>query len=379
MSNALSTIPFIDLKGQYARVKADVDRRMQAVLDHGQYIMGPEIAELESQLAQFSGAKHAITVANGTDALQIALMVFGAGPGDAVFVPSFTFTATAEAVLILGAEPVFVDVRADTFNLDPADLEAKIASVRAEGRLSPKGIIGVDLFGQPADYQAINALAKDENLFVLDDAAQSFGGYVGDRRVGTLADVTTTSFFPAKPLGCYGDGGAVFTDDDKIATAVRSIREHGKGQEKYEIIRVGLNSRLDTIQAAVLLAKLAVFDAEIESRNRIASLYNQALKDVVITPTMMVGARSVWAQYTIRCEDRDGLAAHLKTSGIPSAVYYPRPMHLQAAYRGFGAGEGMLLVSEKLSCDVLSLPMHPYLSEGDVERITNAIRSFRFS
>lgn len=375
----MSTIPFIDLKGQYARVKADVDRRMQAVLDHGQYIMGPEVSALEGQLAQFSGAKHAIAVANGTDALQIALMVFGVGPGDAVFVPSFTFTATAEAVLILGAEPVFVDVLADTFNMDPADLEEKISSVRAEGRLSPKGIIAVDLFGQPADYRAINALAEHEALFVLDDGAQSFGGYMDDHRVGTLAQVTTTSFFPAKPLGCYGDGGAVFTDDDNIAVAVRSIREHGKGLEKYEIVRVGLNSRLDTIQAAVLLAKLAVFDAEIESRNRIASLYNQALKDVVITPTMMTGARSVWAQYTIRCENRDGLAAHLKAAGIPSAVYYPRPMHLQTAYRDFGAGERSLPVSEKMSGDVLSLPMHPYLSEDDVERITNAICSYRSS
>lgn len=375
----MTNIPFIDLKGQYARVKADVDRRMQAVLDHGQYIMGPEVVELEDKLADFSGAKHAITVANGTDALQIALMAFGVGPGDAVFVPSFTFTATAEVVLVLGAEPVFVDVHAATFNMDAGDLEAKISDVRAEGRLTPKGVIGVDLFGQPADYRVINVIAKREEIFVLDDGAQSFGGYVYNRRVGTLADVTTTSFFPAKPLGCYGDGGAVFTDDDEIAAIARSIREHGKGQEKYEIVRVGLNSRLDTIQAAVLLAKLAVFEAEIESRTRIASLYEGALQDVAITPAVMKGMSSVWAQYTLRCENRNDLAAHLKAAGIPSAVYYPRPMHVQTAYKDFGAGEGSLPICEQLSREVLSLPMHPYLTDDEVGRVTDAICSFMHS
>lgn len=375
----LTDIPFIDLKGQYARVKADVDRRMQAVLDHGQYIMGPEVTELEDKLAGFSGAKHAITVANGTDALQIALMAFGVGPGDAIFVPSFTFTATAEVVLILGAEPVFVDVRADTFNMDASDLEAKIATVRAEGRLQPKGVIAVDLFGQSSDYSVLNAIAKHEQMFVLDDGAQSFGGALNDRRVGTLTDVTITSFFPAKPLGCYGDGGALFTNDDTIAATARSIREHGKGHEKYEIVRVGLNSRLDTIQAAVLLAKLTVFEAEIESRNRVASLYSSALKDVVTTPSTMIGARSVWAQYTVRCECRDQLGAYLKEVGIPTAVYYPRPMHMQTAYKTFGAGDGSLPVSETLSREVLSLPMHPYLADDEVERVTNAICSFRRS
>lgn len=375
----MTNIPFIDLKTQYRRVKIEIDQRIQTVLDHGQYIMGPEVAELEERLSQFSGAKHAIAVANGTDALQIALMVFGVGPGDAVFVPSFTFTATAEAVLVLGAEPVFVDVCADTFNMDSQDIENKVSAVRAEGRLLPKGIISVDLFGQPADYPVINAVAKREELFVLGDAAQSFGGLLGDRRVGTLADVTTTSFFPAKPLGCYGDGGALFTDDDQIADIIRSIREHGKGREKYEIIRVGLNSRLDTLQAAVLLAKIAVFETEIESRNRIASRYEQSLKGFVITPSVMEGARSVWAQYTIRHNRRDQLAAHLKAAGVPSAVYYPRPMHMQTAYKNFGAGEGSLPVSEKLSREVLSLPMHPYLSDDEVERIANAVCSFRSS
>lgn len=373
----MTNIPFIDLKAQYRRVKIEIDQRIQTVLDHGQYIMGPEVVELEERLSQFSGAKHAIAVANGTDALQIALMAFGVGPGDAVFVPSFTFTATAEVVLVLGAEPVFVDVCADTFNMDFRDLENKVLAVRAEGRLLPKGIISVDLFGQSADYPVINAVAKREGLFVLGDAAQSFGGFLGDHRVGTLADVTTTSFFPAKPLGCYGDGGALFTDDDQIADIIRSIREHGKGREKYEIIRVGVNSRLDTLQAAVLLAKIAVFETEIESRNCIASRYEQALKGLVITPSVMEGARSVWAQYTICHNRRDQLAAHLKAAGIPSAVYYPCPMHMQTAYKSFGAGEGSLPVSEKLSREVLSLPMHPYLSDDEVERIVNAVCSFR--
>lgn len=379
MSDPLTNIPFIDLKGQYECVKADVDRRIQTVLDHGKYIMGPEVAELEGQLAQFSGAKHAITVANGTDALQIALMAYGVGPGDAVFVPSFTFTATAEVVLILGAEPVFVDVCEDTFNLDPADLEAKLSAVRAENRLSPKGVIGVDLFGQPADYAAIGALAGREGLFVLDDAAQSFGGKLNGRGVGTLADVTTTSFFPAKPLGCYGDGGALFTDDDELAAVARSIREHGKGGEKYEIVRVGLNSRLDTIQAAILLAKLDIFEAEIDSRNRVAALYQQGLQEHVKTPSVMQGARSVWAQYTVRHEQRDQLAAHLKTAGVPTAVYYPRPMHMQSAYKRFGAGAGTLPVSEVLSREVLSLPMHPYLHDDEVEQVSNIVRSFKAS
>jgi len=379
VSGRLTHIPFIDLKAQYLRVKTDIDQRIQTVLDHGKYIMGPEVAELEVKLARFSGAKHAITVANGTDALQIALMAYGVGPGDAVFVPSFTFTATAEAVLILGAEPVFVDVLPDTFNMDGADLEAKLSALRADNRLSPKGVIGVGLFGQPADYTAIGALAGREGLFVVDDAAQSFGGKLNGRGVGVLANVTTTSFFPAKPLGCYGDGGALFTDDDEIAAVARSIREHGKGGEKYEIVRVGLNSRLDTIQAAILLAKLDIFESEIDSRNRIADLYQQGLNEHVKTPSVMQGARSVWAQYTVRHEQRDQLAAHLKAAGIPTAVYYPRPMHLQTAYKRFGAGLNALPVSEVLSREVLSLPMHPYLEDGEVEQISNIVRAFKTS
>lgn len=379
MSGRLTSIPFIDLKAQYQRVKTDIHQRIQTVFDHGKYIMGPEVAQLEAKLASYSGAKHAITVANGTDALQIALMAYGVGPGDAVFVPSFTFTATAEVVLILGAEPIFVDVCEDTFNLDPADLEAKLSAVRAQNRLSPKGIIGVDLFGQPADYVAIGDLARREGLFVLDDAAQSFGGKLNGRGVGVLADVTTTSFFPAKPLGCYGDGGALFTDDDEIAAVARSIREHGKGGEKYEIVRVGLNSRLDTIQAAILLAKLDIFDAEIDSRNRVAALYQQSLQEHVKKPSVMQGARSVWAQYTVCHEQRDQLAAHLKSAGIPTAIYYPRPMHMQSAYKRFGAGAGTLPVSEALSREVLSLPMHPYLQDSEVEQVSNIVCSFKAS
>lgn len=372
-------VPFIDLKAQYKSLKTDIDQRIQAVLDHGQYIMGPEVAELEKQLAQFCGAKHAITVANGTDALQIALMAFGVGPGDAVFVPTFTFTATAEAVLILGAEPVFVDVCADTFNIDAGDLERKISEIQSEGRLVPKGVIAVDLFGQPADYDALGVIAEREDLFVLGDGAQSFGATLNGKKVGCLADVSTTSFFPAKPLGCYGDGGALFTDDDDIAVIARSIRQHGKGQQKYEIDRVGLNSRLDTLQAAVLLAKLTVFEDEIKNRRRVASAYDQALNDDVITPTVLPGAKSVWAQYTVRTKCRDQLAAHLKMVGIPTAVYYPRPMHLQGAYLAFGAGEGSLQVSERLSQEVLSLPMHPYLPSEEVERIGKTVCSFEHS
>jgi len=365
------TIPFIDLKTQYQILKADIDSRIQTVLDHGCYILGPEVMELEEKLSDFSGAKHAITVANGTDALQISLMAYGVGPGDAVFVPAFTFTATAEAVLILGAEPVFVDVHPDTFNMDESDLKLKISETSSKGRLKAKGIIAVDLFGQPADYVTINSIAKQEGLFVLGDAAQSFGAAQNGIRVGTLADISITSFFPAKPLGCYGDGGAVFTDDDQIADCVRSIREHGKGREKYEIERVGLNSRMDTLQAAILLAKLAVFEDEIDNRNRVAKGYEKVLKNLVTTPLVMEGCKSVWAQYTIRHNRRDQLAESLKEQGIPTAVYYPRPMYQQTAYKSFATGP--LPVSEQLARDVLSLPMHPYLDDAEVEKIANTV------
>ncbi len=369
------SIPFIDLKTQYQRLKPAIDARIQAVLDHGQYIMGPEVGELEKALAAFTGARHAISCSSGTDALVMALMAAGIGPGDAVFAPAFTFTATAEAIIILGAEPVFVEVEEASFNVDLAHLEQMIAATRKEGRLTPKAVIAVDLFGLPADYRRLAPLCDKEGLFLLDDAAQSFGGALDGRRVGTLAHVTATSFFPAKPLGCYGDGGAVFTDDDELADRMRSIRLHGKGSGKYDIVRMGINGRLDTIQAAILLPKLEVFPAELEARERVSRRYDEKLKGAVTLPPRVDGASSAWAQYTIRLPDRDGVATRLKEKGVPSAVYYPRPMHLQPAYQRYGDGEGSLPVSERLSGLVLSLPMHPELDDATVDRIVEAVLS----
>lgn len=372
------SIPFIDLKAQYASLKDEIDRRIHAVLDHGGFIMGPEVAELEKALAAFAGAAHCVTCANGTDALTLALMAKEVGPGDAVFCPSFTFTATAEAVLLLGATPVFVEVDENTFNIDAADLERRIAQVRAGGKLRPAAVMPVDLFGQPADYPAIQAIAEREGMWVLADAAQGFGGSLNGRRVGSLAHMTATSFFPAKPLGCYGDGGAVFTDDAELAERMRSIRVHGKGGDKYDIVRVGLNSRLDTIQAAVLLVKLAAFPAELEAREAVAKGYDAALSGLpgVVVPARVPNSTSAWAQYTLRLPNgnRDALAAALKAKGVPTAVYYPRPMHLQTAYLAVGEGAGSLPVSERLSGEVLSLPMHPYMDQGVVEAVTAAIR-----
>jgi len=367
------SIPFIDLKTQYQNLKEDIDARIHAVLDHGKYIMGPEVAELEETLAAFCGAKYAVAVANGTDALQIALMAHGIGRDDAVFVPSFTFTATAEVVLLLGATPVFVDVFEDTFNIDPSSLRQRVADVKAKGTLTPKAIIAVDLFGQPADYETINALAKEEGMIVVADSAQSFGASSGGKKVGTLADITTTSFFPAKPLGCFGDGGAIFTNDDAIAGAIRSIRLHGKGGAKYDIIRVGANSRLDTIQAAVLLSKIAVFPEELVSRHKVATAYNDAFGTLSKTPSLLDGTSSAWAQYTLRAANRDEVVAKIKEQDIPVAVYYPLPMHLQSAYREFGKGEGDLPVCERLSKEVFSLPMHPYMDSTTIEKVCEAV------
>jgi UDP-2-acetamido-2-deoxy-ribo-hexuluronate aminotransferase len=369
-------IPFIDLKAQYARIKPEIERRIAAVLDHGNFIMGPEVKELEAGLAAFCGCKHAIGVASGTDALLIALMALDAGPGDAVFVPSFTFTATAEAVLLLRATPVFVDVDAKSFNIDPADLEKRIAAVRKEGRLKPKAVIAVDLFGYPADYAAISSLAAANGMTVIADAAQSFGGSQGAKRVGALASITATSFFPAKPLGGYGDGGAIMTDDGGLAETMRSIRVHGQGKEKYDIVRVGVNGRLDTLQAAILLAKLGIFEGEIAAREKAAQSYDKALAGLsgLITPFRPKGASSAWAQYSILLDKRDDVAHRLKGDGVPTAVYYPRPMHLQSAYRSYGGGEGSLPVSEGLCQRILSLPMHPYLTEETIERVAAALR-----
>jgi dTDP-4-amino-4,6-dideoxygalactose transaminase len=357
-------IPFIDVAAQRRRLGTAIDDAIARVLGHCQFIMGPEVRALEADLAAFCGARHAISCASGTDALMLPLMAKGIGPGDAVICPSFTFHATAEVVALLGATPVFADVEAASFNLDPESLARAVATARKAG-LTPKAVIPVDLFGQPADYSKINAIANAEKLFVLDDAEQGFGASWQNRRIGALADVTATSFFPAKPLGCYGDGGAIFTDDDALAQTIRSIRVHGEGRDKYDCVRIGLNGRLDTIQAAVLIEKLKIFPAEIVARERIARRYADGLADVATVPRLAHGATSVWAQYTIRLAAgrRDGLAAALKAQGIPTAMYYPKPVHMQEPYRHFPVAAGGLPVSERLAGEVISLPMHAYLDE----------------
>lgn len=367
-------IPFIDLKSQTERLRKKLDASIQGVLDHGKFVLGPEVSELEERLAEFSGAKHAITCANGTDALQIALMALGVGRGDAVFVPSFTFAASGEAPALVGATPIFIDVEEGSFNLDILSLEAALAVAKAQG-LRPAAVIAVDLFGQPADYDAISALAEKYRLTVIADAAQSFGATLNGRRVGTLAPITTTSFFPAKPLGCYGDGGALFTDDDKIAALLRSIRVHGAGTERYDNVRIGINSRLDTLQAAILLHKLEIFPDEIAARDRVARRYSEALVRVAIVPTVKKGRTSVWAQYTLRLPgaDRNAVADALKAKGIPTAVYYPLPLHRQTAFLPYPRVEA-LPVSERLANEVLSLPMHPYLKEETQARIVAAMK-----
>ena len=369
------SVEFTGLDAQKKLLRSQIDARVKAVIDHGKFIMGPEVGAFEKALSDFCGAKHSICVANGTDAIQIALMALGVGHGDAVLVPSFTYTATAEVILVLGARPIFVEVDADTFNIDCKTLPAAIATAKKQG-LRPRAIIAVDLFGLPADWVALNALAKAEGLHLIADAAQSFGARManGDA-VGTLAPITTTSFFPAKPLGCYGDGGAIFTDDDGLAQVMRSIRVHGQGTEKYETVRVGLNSRLDTIQAAILLAKIEVFAQELKQRNELADAYESRLHNLVATPRKPTGVTSAWAQYTIKVPNRDVMQKHLSAMNIPTAVYYPKPMHLQKAYAAFGAGGGSLPISERLSGEVLSLPMNPYYSAQDVDAVCAAIES----
>jgi len=367
------SIPFVDLKAQYAGLKSEIDAGIQTVLDHGRFILGPEVHEFEAQLAAHVGVGHVVSCANGTDALILALMGENIGPGDAVFVPSFTFTATAETVLLIGATPVFVDVDDENFLIDCADLENKIAAVKAAGKLKPRAVIPVDLFGLPADYRKLAEITEAHELFLLGDAAQSLGGIYHGSAVGSLAPATATSFFPAKPLGCYGDGGALLTDDTARAELWRSLRGHGTGKAKYDVVRVGLNSRLDTLQAAILLAKLKVFEAEIEARCRLAETYEAALKGSVKTPPRPNGMRSAWAQYTIQHDDRDGLKARLREKGVPSAIYYPLPMHLQTAYRDLGDGEGSLRVTESLCKKVLSLPMHPYMDDATAQQVCEAV------
>lgn len=371
---AHSAIEFIDLAAQRRRIGSRMEEAILRVVDHSKYIMGPEIAELERRLAAFCGARQAITCANGTDALALGLMAKGVKKGDAVLCPSFTFAATAEVVAWLGATPVFVDVREDTFNMDPASLEAGLTTARRAG-LRPAGVIVVDLFGLPADYDALLPIAAAHGIWVMCDAAQSFGASYNGRRVGTIGDLTTTSFFPAKPLGCYGDGGAILLDDDELPTVLKSLRVHGQGTDKYDNVRIGLNARLDTMQAAVLLEKLAVFEDEIAARNRIAARYNDLLADVVAVPMVPDGSVSVWAQYTVRLvgRDRNAVAAGLKAAGIPTAVYYPKPVHRQTAYRDYPVAGNGLPVSDRLADEVLSLPMHPYLDRATQDRIVTAL------
>jgi dTDP-4-amino-4,6-dideoxygalactose transaminase len=372
----LAPIPFIDIAAQRCRLGQAIDDAIARVLAHCHFILGPEVAVAEADLAAFCGARHAITCASGTDALLLPLLAKGIAPGDAVICPSFTFCATAEAVALLGATPVFADVNEVTFNLDPAGVAVAISAARRLG-LAPKAIIPVDLFGQPADHAALAAIARAEGLFVLDDAAQAFGAGYCNRRVGALADATATSFFPAKPLGVYGDGGAVFTDDDELAAVMRSLRVHGEGRDKYDCVRVGLNGRFDTIQAAVLIEKLKIFPEEIAARERIAQRYSTRLADVATVPRVADGATSVWAQYTIRIAPyrRHVLVAALKAQGIPSAIYYAKPVHRQEAYRRFPVAGGSLPVSERLAEEVISLPMHAYLDEPTQDRIIDAVRN----
>jgi dTDP-4-amino-4,6-dideoxygalactose transaminase len=371
----LPAIPFIDLAAQRRRLGPAVDAAVSRVLNHCQFILGPEVRAFEAELAAFCGAKHVVTCASGTDALVLALRARGIGPGDAVVCPSFTFCATAEVAALVGATPIFVDVDAGTFNIDANGIAGAIETAKSLG-LAPKAVIPVDLFGLAADHLAVASAAKAEGLFILDDAAQGFGASFNNRRLGTFGHMTATSFFPAKPLGCYGDGGAVITDDADMADILRSLRMHGHGSDKYDNIRIGLASRLDTVQAAILLEKLKIFPDEIEARDRVARRYSEALADVVITPTVPAGSTSVWAQYTIRLKAgrRNAFAAALKTEGIPTAIYYPIPLHLQQAYKHYPVGKGGVAVSSRLAGEVISLPMHPYFDEATQDRVIDAVR-----
>jgi len=369
-------VPFIDIAAQRRRLGKSIDEAVARVLTHCQFINGPEVTALEAALAKFSGAKHVVSCASGTDALLMVLMAKQIGPGDAVLCPSFTFCATGEAVALTGATPVFVDIDEATFNMDAGSLKRGIATARQRG-LKPRAVIPVDLFGQSADHDAIAAVAEAEGLFVLDDAAQGFGASYKGRKLGTFGLATATSFFPAKPLGCFGDGGAIFTDDDELADTLRSIRVHGQGSDKYDNVRLGLTGRLDTMQAAVLIEKLKIFEDEIATRNAVAERYARGLGNLVTVPHLAAGCTSVWAQYTIRLPkgtDRDTFAADLKAQGVPTAVYYTKSMHQQTAYRDFPVADGGLPASERLSDDVISLPMHAYLDEPTQERIIKAVR-----
>ncbi len=368
-----SPIAFIDLLAQRRRLGESLTRAISDAVEGGQWIMGPQVTALERLLADFAGVKHAIACANGTDALLIVLRAWNVGPGDAVFVPAFTFAASAEVVALVGASPVFVDVLEDTFNMDPASLEAAIAMVKRERRLTPRVVMPVDLFGQAADYRALEPIVVREKLKMLCDAAQGFGGLLDGRRSGSIGDAAATSFFPAKPLGCFGDGGASFTNDDELADLLRSIRIHGQGADKYQNVRIGVNSRLDTIQAAILIEKLKIFPDEIELREAVAQRYSKAFarSNRIAVPHVIAGAQSTWAQYTIRVPDRDKLQADLKAKAIPTAVYYPIPLSRQKGYCDFPSAP--IPASEALSKTVISLPMHPYLDAATQDRIIEAV------
>jgi dTDP-4-amino-4,6-dideoxygalactose transaminase len=367
------SIPFIDLQAQRRAMGSAVDAAIARVLERGDFIQGQEVREFETALAKFTGARQVISCANGTDALTLVAMAEGLGAGDAVFVPAFTFVATAEAFSLLGMTPYFIDVDPRTFNMDVASLKAGIADAKALG-LKPRMVVPVDLFGQPADYTAIAPVAQAENMILVADAAQGLGGSLNGKRVGTLADYTTTSFFPAKPLGCYGDGGAVLCDDADKAALIRSLTQHGKGTEKYDNVRIGLNSRLDTLQAAILLEKLKLYEGELAARDAVAARYTDAFKDVCEMPLLLSGATSSWAQYTLKFPDRDGVQAKLKAAGIPSAVYYPMPLNRQSGYRNCPVVPGGVPVSEVLAAQVLSLPMHAYMNNDHQGAIIGAVK-----
>lgn len=372
----VAPIPFIDVGAQRRRLGRAIDDAIARVTAHCLFIQGPEVAEFEARLAEFCGARYAVGCASGTDALMLVLMAQGIGPGDAVICPAFTFCATAEVVVLLGATPVFADVDETTFNLNAASVKRAVATARRMG-LSPKALIPVDLFGLPADYDTLLAVAKEEKLFVLDDAAQGFGAIYKGRKLGTIAPATATSFFPAKPLGCYGDGGAVLTDDAGLVEVLKSLRVHGQGTDKYDNVRIGMTSRLDTIQAAVLIEKLKIFADEIEARDRAARRYADGLKDVAIVPVVPEGMTSVWAQYTIRLKPgvRDGLATKLKAQGIPTAIYYPKPLHRLEAYKRFPVADNGIPTTDQLAEEVISLPMHTYLDVTTQDRVIEAVRA----
>lgn len=372
MSEYSAPVQFIDLAAQQAKIRDKIDAAIAAVLDHGRYIMGPEVERLENDLEDFTGAAHALSCANGTDALTLVMMAWGIGPGDAVFVPSFTYVASAETPAQLGATPFFVDVLEDSFNIDATSFAQAIDEAKRQG-LRPAAVIPVDLFGQPADIDAITDIAHSSCIKVLVDGAQSFGASSHGRRVGTMGDATTTSFFPAKPLGCYGDGGAVFTNDDALAEAVNSIRLHGKGSEKYDNVRIGVNSRLDTIQAAILIEKLKIFPDELQARKKVAAAYEDGLGGKVKTPQVASGLTSVWAQYTLIVDDRPAVQAKFKEAGVPSVIYYPKALTQQDGYSAFPVVSSGVKVSERLTGKVLSLPMHPYLSQDEINKTISVL------